>query len=996
MNKGKNSACNWTYSAARPYATLKLLISSLLFTLSLNAYALEQVSKQKTSAEQQRFESAPIKDSSFNDTVIDNSKLELLSVTNVDPKLKYFDQSNPFKLALFTPYDLADSIIAERLSIDPLIQFTNQLDHAQSIILHDVDLPFSTLDQIKEQVKSGKGLIVIAGPQLSSTKLKYLLEKDIEVIPANPEQKEDTPGFSIAYQGTSNHPLAEIAWKSSVQVYDHSFFKFEKSESIFGIVSSSALVKQTNQPEETPILMESHLGLGKVYLFSPWIQRGNDEERKANLLAILKTVEGDYNYSLYNWSYFNWMLHFLVNDASQQVMPAYKEWKYSPVPKRRHIVFLTLIVLATFSMVVVLFLWVRSYSKRNPSLVNDILLKPSRVKNKHTHRGDNYRGDKKNKNRYKRFGPRGKVGRLIGSVVSQIKSDNQKWEVVGFQRPLAAYMLVVSGIVVGFIPLLIVMHFQLSNFTPFPQAMGIQHWVTLAFGFAFTVFDLGTSVAMIKYFAQYRVDDPAKAMKYIQFYLWFQLFTGVIQLGVLSILVAIYVPSSDYAFLSWILIVHTLIQFPGFVIIFRNIFQALQRFDLMLALFVLRAPLVGLVGVVFTLAARSWGLHHPRFGEVFGAAIGGGISAFFAQWIILAISILFYKQIGYSIKTIFLAHFDWDTVKRSLSYGLKILPGQIAPVIALCAEPIILSYYLDNYLEIISMLIAVLWINGVIHSPGNFLNHNLLPSISESYSHGYLSLCRLYIDQGIRWYLVFFLSLLPGFVVFGSDIFVAIVPEQWSRAADLMSIGLMVGLSNVIAKMPDETFKGAGFPHFYTFTNILEHGLRLILMIQLIPQFGAAGMLYSYIAASLVKGIIAWYLLHRYIFSQKISWWQSIIAPILGSGIILSICGVFYTVLGIDTPQEALPLVLLFVLLVPFAFFLNGLLGGFDDEALEEFNKALALNLATRTFGKLFYFSTVFGAKISPLHGRFTSVNWKQAKIDIEALSKEKVALAAA
>jgi flavin reductase (DIM6/NTAB) family NADH-FMN oxidoreductase RutF len=51
------------------------------------------------------------------------------------------------------------------------------------------------------------------------------------------------------------------------------------------------------------------------------------------------------------------------------------------------------------------------------------------------------------------------------------------------------------------------------------------------FNFAWLFFDMGTSIAFVKYLSQYRVDDPRKGIQYGQVFVWWQALSGAVQVA---------------------------------------------------------------------------------------------------------------------------------------------------------------------------------------------------------------------------------------------------------------------------------------------------------------------------------------------------------------------------------------------------------------------------------------------------------------------------------
>ena len=94
----------------------------------------------------------------------------------------------------------------------------------------------------------------------------------------------------------------------------------------------------------------------------------------------------------------------------------------------------------------------------------------------------------------------------------------------------------------------------------------------------------------------------------------------------------------------------------------------------------------------------------------------------------------------------------------------------------------------------------------------------------------------------------------------------------------------------------------------------------------------------------------------------------------------------------IENSADALPLVLVFFILSPIFYFLTALLGGFDNNTLNEFKASLELNFVTRMMGGIAYKPALLGSYLSPWHGKFPLRNWGEANIEAKSLTKEKMA----
>ncbi len=78
----------------------------------------------------------------------------------------------------------------------------------------------------------------------------------------------------------------------------------------------------------------------------------------------------------------------------------------------------------------------------------------------------------------------------------------------------------------------------------------------------------------------------------------------------------------------------------------------------------------------------------------------------------------------------------------------------------------------------------------------------------------------------------------------------------------------------------------------------------------------------------------------------------------------------------------------------PLYMFFYGLFGGWDAATLDELNEAVALTGAVRWLTRWgMYEPTAFGAKISPLNGRFPISIREAAMREAKELTREKVKL---
>ncbi len=314
--------------------------------------------------------------------------------------------------------------------------------------------------------------------------------------------------------------------------------------------------------------------------------------RQGSMTVVTAWLTGDHNTDLQEWPYFNYLVYHLTTTAAGRTPMAYADYPAAPVPhsgEKAGVVVLLAVLLAGTATAFVL---VRRYSLRHPEILDHLVADPSRLR----------------------------------------RSEEAGWEDVGFHRPLAGFLFLLAIGLVLFIVLMIYQQVVLYGILlPSAQARGVWSLIVNFFNTFWVLFDWGTSTAFVKYFAQYRVGDPARGIKYGQFFVWWQAITGTLQLGVVALVAAFLLPGTASAFMSYYLVVHALIQFPGFLAVFQYAFRGLQRqdYDQVLNLVLYLAPVVLQSGAVLLMS--QWGADNPAFGRSMGGVLGLGIGAYAAQ-----------------------------------------------------------------------------------------------------------------------------------------------------------------------------------------------------------------------------------------------------------------------------------------------------------------------------------------------------------------------------
>ncbi len=658
-----------------------------------------------------------------------------------------------------------------------------------------------------------------------------------------------------------------------------------------------------------------------------------------------------------DWAYYNFLIYHLVTRAAGRTPEDYAQYPGSPVPHaaERNVLWaiLAALIAATFGV----FLLVRRYSLRHPEALDHITL------------------------------------REIQPVDAAGKT--KAWEKVGFERPLSGFLIGLTLGLILFVPLIIYQNLILPTYIlPSAQALGIWGRVTQFFNLAWYFFDMGTSVAFIKYLSEYRVHDPKKGIQFGQLFVWWQALSGAIQVALVIGLASTWVPSSAYALYAWSVIIHATIQIPGFYQIFRHTLSGFQRQDAARILDVaLNVVMPVLVQPVFVALFYAWGRGHPAFGGSMGGLLGLGVAAYAAELFTFLLGLAIYRRLGYNAGVLFLAHFDWEVVRKGFGFGVFEMLASAAWSAGQAAEIWITQSRLVNYAEI--------WGNWVLAQNFLFayqvlqtLTDGVMAAISESVSHGKRILSTYYAAITYKWG-----GLISAFI---GAVLLAVAPSfllgatgpEFHRSALYVVPLAFWGAIQYVSWVGDIVQLGSNKPYLKTALTIGEQSTRIFLLFVLLVFFQVPALIIAYFIGLLAKGLSAFVVNHKLCFPQKIYLYQSIAAPLLaGAAHWLLLRGIAVLLWRGDQVTSMLIFFIAILPSFPVYMFLYGLAGGWDDGTLGELKEAVDMTGSLRPVVWLIWAASAAGARLSPLHNRFPVRIRAAAMEEARVLTMEKVRL---
>jgi len=656
------------------------------------------------------------------------------------------------------------------------------------------------------------------------------------------------------------------------------------------------------------------------------------------------------------WAYFNYLVYHLTMRASGNTPLSFADYPASPVPHAQDREYLFGLLAGMLALAVTIFFFVRRYSLAHPEALDTL---------------------------------------VIDRTEFETRQASTDWDEIGFHRPLGGFMLAFMLGLVLFIPLIIYQNLILPVYIlPSAQALGIWGRVVQFFNFFWLLLDMGTSAAFIKFFAQYRVREPQKAIQYGQVFVWWQALSGAAQVALVTALAGTLLPRSAYALYTWSIIIHTFIQIPGFFQVMRHGLMAWQRFDYAQILdlgLALIFPIIAQPLIVTAMVA--WGKSNPIFGASMGGLLGLGIAAYAAEALTFVLGLWLYRRLGYNARLLFMAHFDWQTIKGAFRFGVFEMLGSVAWAGGQAMEIVITQNRLVNYTEV--------WGNWGLAQNFVFafsvlqtLFDNLMPSISESISHARQALSQYYSAIAYKWGGM--ISAFIGSVLLAvADRFIlgASGPE-FVRAANYAVPLILWGAIQYPSWVGDNVQLGANRPYLKTALVAGEQIVRILLAFVLLRRFQITALIIAYFVGLLSKDFAAYILNNRLCYRQRFYFWQSLAAPLLAGATHFAVLRWFT---GLIWQGDQITSVLIFLIGILFSYplyaFFYGLFGGWDDDTLAELQHAANMSNFMRPLARLFWASTAQGARLSPLHGRFP-ISIRQAAIEeANSLTQERVNL---
>ncbi|GAB4309756.1 MAG: hypothetical protein Kow0069_09320 [Promethearchaeota archaeon] len=560
------------------------------------------------------------------------------------------------------------------------------------------------------------------------------------------------------------------------------------------------------------------------------------------------------------------------------------------------------------------------------------------------------------------------------------------WRVVGVHRPLGGYwynyVLDLGGLVLSFVMLSVLLPLIL----PFSETLGFQTVVANLFKLTFTLFDVGVGSAVSRFIAEHAAASPKRAVRYVSFFIWFQTFTGLVQVTGLALYVLTFVPATNVAYLGWFMLAYSTIQYPGMLSIFHAALSGFQRFNkAYFVSFVQGSLLQVTTQVACVLLGRWWGVSNPAYGEMWGATLGWIVGAYVDDFLAFLLAAKMFRgvlgEVGVDLRLrdAFKANFSKDEALACLSYGFKVMGASVASNVYALVSTVMFVNVLPAYGTWIGLI-------EVADMVARFASKCELPinaPFAEAYLNGKHDLARYYLAYQWKLYGMMTFMWLVEILALAVPV-IAVVGDQFGNyglAAQVVPWLMLSRATVSTIHFSDGVMLGADKPEAVFYALLLQRtvgvAFRYLFLVEL--RLGWVGIPLADAIEFNSKVAFAWWFIQAKVLKVRVPWWQAFGASSLAAGGLWAVnaAALRWAFPALRDSVGLVPASAAFLAMALFAFPalvyfpLYGLAGGWDDGALDDFRAAAALSGPSKPFVLLLYHGTRLGARFSPLTNKF-------------------------
>nr|MDO8111739.1 hypothetical protein [Candidatus Sigynarchaeota archaeon] len=568
------------------------------------------------------------------------------------------------------------------------------------------------------------------------------------------------------------------------------------------------------------------------------------------------------------------------------------------------------------------------------------------------------------------------------------------WAQAGFHRPLAGFWFNYALLLIIALPGILIIGVVLPSLLPYPDALGFNNVTTSMLAPIYLFADFGIKEACDKYISQYSEVNPRKAIRYACFYWYYQMFTGIIQVTLISFIAVTILPKTNMSYAGWFFLVYIMIQWPGTPALFMTCLEGFHRFDKANVIVVIQNVAIQTATQVgFILLGRWVGTIYPFIGPLMGCVMGFIFGSYLDDIIAMFIGAYMFKKVlepfGLKLGDVLRIDFDKELMKEVLLFGGKVLPSGLSYVVVNMVITVMISSWLWNY----SALLGLYSIGaGLVGALG--VSFSTAPPISEAYNNNKQELSLFIIRAQFQWWGILSLGVLMAPLLFLiPDIVVKFAPNY--AGVNEMVFPLFFGAFILFpTNFAGTICQACNLPQHSTFMNFIEQGSRVFFyFLALSPWTFRAWFgepvaywmwLFAEAPAYALKGFYGWYIIRKKLFpGVKIGFptYQTLVAPFICmvpfALLYTFVMKPFFFVIYDMSEAASYSLAAIYLILILFIFPiflimpLYGWLGAWDAQSLEDFRKAALMAGPSRLLVKALYNAGRIGYKLSPFKGKF-------------------------
>jgi hypothetical protein len=497
------------------------------------------------------------------------------------------------------------------------------------------------------------------------------------------------------------------------------------------------------------------------------------------------------------------------------------------------------------------------------------------------------------------------------------------------------------------------------------------------------------------------------------------MFTGIIQIALISAVTLWWVPFTSVAHLGWFFLAYSLIQFPGCLQIFESIFKGFQQIHLFTIYTFLKDTVIKYgTQISCILIGGALGRAYPQIGEMMGMTLGY-ITSFWLNMILsffLGATLFKTKMKSYrvSVKDLFAVQFDKQIIKETFTFSIKLWFGSLSGQLGGFLVNIMYVVLIPNYGVWLGLISFAQQLGSLTGMQGVMMR-NGTPALAEAYMNDKKELYRFYVMNFLKYHGFISSYLLIPLIIFLPTIFGGIinVVDSLHDYLPILQILPMMMITETLFN-PTDSLSGilltsANKPLPKVLLDLINIPVKLMSLFLL----AKLGFTWQAIVLSLaIQRLVS--IIIRFIYVQKkiikLNWssfgfyWQSYIVPLIIAIITVPLLLMlkFFVISPLINLNNPLLSIGIGVLIFLFSLFLFPIFiytplyaafGGFDDYGIDLFEKSSDLAGPSKFITKPMLWLIRLCSKRSKLHNKFPLPGFElaeQERIELNILGLKR------